>query len=78
MALGHTGREIRTLPGIGGGLGVMFLAAALRSPIMEMLPQGGSWWAYDVSIFLWCAAYLAFLSHYEVPLLRTRADGKDG
>ncbi|MFP4146440.1 MAG: NnrS family protein [Halorhodospira sp.] len=78
VSLGHTGREIRTLPGIGVGLGVLFLAAALRSPIMEVVPRGGSWWAYDVSIFLWCAAYLIFLFHYSVPLVTTRADGKDG
>ena len=77
VALGHTGREIRTLPGIGVGLGLMFAGALLRSPILAMFPQI-THWTYNLSILFWCIAYLIFLFHYTVPLLTTRADGKDG
>lgn len=77
VSLGHTGREIRTLPGIGVGLGLMFAGALLRSPILAMFPQI-THWTYNLSILFWCIAYLIFLFHYTVPLLTTRADGKDG
>ncbi|WP_404295271.1 NnrS family protein [Halomonas sp.] len=77
VALGHTGREIRTLPGIGIGLMLMFAAALLRSPVLAMFPQI-THWTYNLSILFWCIAYLIFLFHYTVPLLTTRADGKDG
>ncbi|QTF92938.1 NnrS family protein [Halomonas sp. BM-2019] len=77
VSLGHTGREIRTLPGIGLGLALMFAGAVLRSPILAMFPQI-THWTYNLSILFWCIAYLVFLFHYTVPLLSTRADGKDG
>ncbi|MFN2331513.1 MAG: NnrS family protein [Halomonas sp.] len=77
VALGHTGREIRTLPGIGIGLMLMFAGALLRSPVLAMFPQI-THWTYNFSILFWCIAYSIFLFHYTVPLLTTRADGKDG
>ena len=77
VSLGHTGREIRTLPGIGAGLVLMFIGALLRSPILAMFPQI-THWTYNLSILFWCIAFLIFLFHYTVPLLTTRADGKDG
>jgi len=77
VALGHTGREIRTLPGIGVGLVLMFAGALLRSPVLAMFPQI-THWTYNLSILFWCIAYLIFLFHYTLPLLTTRADGKDG
>lgn len=77
VSLGHTGREIRTLPGIGLALGLMFAGAVLRSPILAMFPQV-THWTYNLSILFWCIAYLIFLFHYTLPLLTTRADGKDG
>ncbi|WP_416138492.1 NnrS family protein [Halomonas sp. HK25] len=77
VALGHTGREIRTLPGIGLALGLMFAGAVLRSPVLAMFPQI-THWTYNLSILFWCIAYLIFLFHYTVPLLATRVDGKDG
>ncbi|APX91734.1 NnrS family protein [Franzmannia qiaohouensis] len=77
VALGHTGREIRTLPGIGIGLMLMFAGALLRSPVLAMFPQI-THWTYSVSILFWCIAFLIFLFHYTVPLLTTRVDGKDG
>ena len=55
----------------------MFAGALLRSPILAMFPQI-THWTYNLSILFWCIAYLIFLFHYTVPLLTTRADGKDG
>ncbi len=77
VALGHTGREIRTLPGIGVGLGLMFAGALLRSPVLALFPQI-THWTYNLSILFWCIAYLIFLFHYTLPLLTARVDGKDG
>ncbi|PMR77411.1 NnrS family protein [Billgrantia endophytica] len=77
VSLGHTGRAIRTLPGIGVGLGLMFAGALLRSPILALFPQI-THWTYNLSILFWCIAYLIFLLHYTLPLLSTRVDGKDG
>lgn len=77
VALGHTGREIRTLPGIGLGLGLLFAGALLRSPVLAVFPQI-THWTYNLSILFWCIAYLIFLFHYTLPLLTPRADGKDG
>jgi uncharacterized protein involved in response to NO len=77
VALGHTGRDIRTLPGIGVGLALMFAGALLRSPVLAMFPQI-THWTYNLSIIFWCIAYLIFLFHYTLPLLSARVDGKDG
>jgi uncharacterized protein involved in response to NO len=77
VSLGHTGREIRTLPGIGVALALMFAGALLRSPVLAMFPQI-THWTYNLSILFWCIAYLIFLFHYTVPLMTARVDGKDG
>ncbi|MGL6212938.1 NnrS family protein [Billgrantia desiderata] len=77
VSLGHTGREIRTLPGIGVGLALIFAGALLRSPILAMFPQI-THWTYNLSIIFWCIAYLIFLFHYTLPLLSARADGQAG
>ncbi|TFH87700.1 NnrS family protein [Billgrantia azerbaijanica] len=77
VALGHTGRQIRTLPGIGVALGLMVAAAIVRSPVLALFPQI-THWTYNLSILFWCLAYLVFLFHYSAPLLSPRLDGKDG
>ncbi|WP_253446901.1 NnrS family protein [Halomonas sp. Y3] len=77
VSLGHTGRPIRTLPGIGVALGLMFAGALLRSPVLALFPQI-THWTYNLSIVFWCIAYLIFLFHYAVPLTTGRVDGKDG
>lgn len=77
VALGHTGREIRTLPGIGIALGLMLAAALLRSPVLVLFPQI-THWTYNLSILFWCLAYGIFLFHYTIPLMSARPDGKDG
>ncbi|MGQ4880637.1 NnrS family protein [Billgrantia sp. LNSP4103-1] len=77
VSLGHTGRQIRTLPGIGVALALMFGAAVLRSPVLAAFPQI-THWIYNLSILFWCIAYLIFLFHYTLPLLSARVDGQDG
>lgn len=77
VSLGHTGRPIRTLPGIGVALGLMLAAALLRSPVLALFPQI-THWTYNLGIIFWCLAYLVFLFHYTLPLLSPRVDGKEG
>tara|TARA_R110002012_G_scaffold119668_3_gene268756 strand:- start:1489 stop:2700 length:1212 start_codon:yes stop_codon:yes gene_type:complete len=77
VSLGHTGRPIRTLPGIGVALGLMLLAALVRSPVLAMFPQI-THWTYTLSIIFWCVAYAIFLAHYTWPLMQARIDGQDG
>ncbi|MBS9403454.1 NnrS family protein [Halomonas sp. TRM85114] len=77
VSLGHTGRAIRTLPGIGVALGLVLASALLRAPLLALLPQL-THWTYSLTIVLWCLAYLIFLFHYTGPLLSPRPDGQDG
>lgn len=77
VSLGHTARPIRTLPGIGGALSVMLIAALARSPVLALFPQV-THWIYTLSIILWCVAYAIFLAHYTGPLMQARVDGQDG
>ncbi|MGQ7287193.1 NnrS family protein [Vreelandella venusta] len=77
VALGHTGRPIRTLPGIGVALGLMLIAALVRSPVLALFPQI-THWTYTLSIIFWCLAYAIFLAHYTWPLMQARVDGQDG
>ncbi|MWJ27866.1 NnrS family protein [Halomonas sp. ZH2S] len=77
VSLGHTGRPIRTLPGIGWALALLFLAAVLRAPLLAVMPQL-SHWVYSISILAWCMAYGIFLVHYTWPLVTPRKDGKEG
>ncbi|MFG6176497.1 NnrS family protein [Halomonas sp. THAF12] len=77
VSLGHTGRPIEALPGIGVALGMLVAAALLRSPMLALFP-GISRVVYSLAIVLWCLAYVIFLLHYAVPLTTARIDGKEG
>ncbi|WP_075879207.1 NnrS family protein [Vreelandella massiliensis] len=77
VSLGHTGRVIRTLPGIGIALAGLLVAALLRSVWLVLFPQS-SHWVYSAVIIIWCLSYLVFVLHYSVPLLSARPDGKNG
>lgn len=77
VSLGHTGRPIRTLPGIGVALGLMLIAALVRSPVLALFPQI-THWTYTLSIIFWCVAYAIFVVHYTWPLMQARVDGQDG
>lgn len=77
VSLGHTGRPIRTLPGIGVALGLMLIAALVRSPVLAVFPQI-THGTYTLSIIAWCLAYVIFLAHYTLPLMTPRVDGQEG
>ncbi|MGC3872554.1 NnrS family protein [Halomonas sp. GXIMD04776] len=77
VSLGHTGRPIETLPGIGLALGLMLAAAVFRALIPALWPQV-THWMLSSSILLWCLAYATFLMLYTKPLLSARVDGKEG
>ncbi|MGS2743558.1 NnrS family protein [Halomonas sp. LS-001] len=77
VSLGHTGRMIRTLPGIGIALSMLVVAALARSVWLILYPAT-SHWVYSLAILLWCTAFLIFVAHYSVPLLSPRSDGKPG
>nr|WP_298373810.1 NnrS family protein [uncultured Halomonas sp.] len=77
VSLGHTGRPIETLPGIGLALGLMLAAAFFRALVPALWPQA-THWMLSLSILLWCLAYATFLMLYTKPLLSARADGKEG
>lgn len=77
VSLGHTGRPIKTLPGIGLALAFMLLAAVARGPLLAVFPTIALP-VYDASATLWSVAYAIFLYHYSKPLLTIRADGAEG
>lgn len=77
VSLGHTGRTIRTLPGIGVALALMAFAALMRSVWLWLFPQT-SHWVYTLVIIAWCISYVIFILYYIVPLLSARPDGKTG
>ncbi len=77
VSLGHTGRPVETLPGIGVALGMLIVAAVLRAPVLALFP-GITHLTYSLTIILWCLAYAVFLLHYAVPLTTSRIDGKAG
>lgn len=77
VSLGHTGRVIKTLPGIGLALALMLIAAVVRGPLLAVFPTIALP-VYDASVTLWGVAYAIFLYHYSKPLLTIRADGAEG
>lgn len=77
VSLGHTGRPIKTLPGIGWALAFMLIAAVVRGPVVAVFPTIALP-VYDTSVTLWVVAYVIFLYHYSKPLLTIRVDGAEG
>ncbi|MDR5866852.1 NnrS family protein [Halomonas koreensis] len=77
VSLGHTGRPIACLPGIGVALGMLLVAAVVRAPVLALFPAI-THLTYSLGIILWCLAYAIFLLHYVVPLTTPRVDGQDG
>ncbi|MAR73601.1 MULTISPECIES: NnrS family protein [unclassified Halomonas] len=77
VSLGHTGRPMCCLPGIGVALGLLVAAGLSRSLVLALWPSV-THWVYSLSILLWCLGYAIFLAHY-VPILGSpRVDGQDG
>ncbi|MFC3282061.1 NnrS family protein [Litchfieldella rifensis] len=77
VSLGHTGRPILTLPGIGLALRLMLLAAVLRALVPVFWPQV-SHWTLSLSILCWVLAFSIFVWHYAKPLSTARVDGQEG
>ncbi|SDM13074.1 uncharacterized protein involved in response to NO [Modicisalibacter muralis] len=77
VALGHTGRSIVTLPGIGIALVLLVLAAILRALLPAVWPLA-SHWALSFAIVFWCLAFGLYLYRYSHILLSNRADGAEG
>ncbi|WP_148252164.1 NnrS family protein [Aidingimonas lacisalsi] len=77
VSLGHTGRAIRTLPGIGVALGLMMLAAVLRALLPVIWPQLFPW-TLSLSVLCWVLAFTLFVWRYARLLATPRADGQAG
>lgn len=77
VSLGHTGRPIVTLPGIGIALALLIAAALLRALLPAFWPQA-SHWALSLAILFWCLAFGLYLCRYGPVLLKRRADGVEG
>nr|WP_297460404.1 NnrS family protein [uncultured Halomonas sp.] len=77
VSLGHTGRSIVTLPGIGIALALLVLAAVSRALLPAFWPQA-SHWALNLAILFWCLAFSIYLYRYSCMLLKRRADGAEG
>lgn len=77
VSLGHTGRRIRTLPGVGVALALMVFAALMRSVWLWLFPHT-SHWVYSLVIIAWCISYTIFILYYAMPLASARPDGKAG
>ncbi|GHC27867.1 NnrS family protein [Aidingimonas halophila] len=77
VSLGHTGRAIRTLPGIGVALGMLLLAAVLRALLPVIWPQLLPW-TLSMSVLCWVLAFTLFVWRYARLLATPRADGQAG
>lgn len=77
VGLGHTGRKIRALPGVGIAVVLLLVAGLLRSVLLVFLPEAALW-AYRTSLLLSVIAYALFLVHYTKILWTPRPDGKAG
>ncbi len=77
VALGHTGREIVVLPGMGIAFVLINLAALSRVFGPLVFPAAYSHWLL-ISGGLWMAAFGLFVYIYTPILLRARVDGRPG
>ncbi|MBY5983291.1 NnrS family protein [Halomonas sp. DP5Y7-2] len=77
VSLGHTGRPMRCLPGVGVALGLLIIAGLSRSLLLALWPSV-THWVYSASIVCWCAGYGLFLLHYLPILSAPRLDGQMG
>lgn len=77
VGLGHTGRKIRTLRGMGIAIALVLVAGLLRSVLLVFWPEKALW-AYSTSLLLCICAFSVFVVHYTKPLWSPRPDGKAG
>jgi len=77
VSLGHTGRPIQALPGLGLALCGVFAAGVIRGPMLWVWPTAALG-AYQISLILSALAFVWFVVYYTVPLWCVRVDGKPG
>lgn len=74
VALGHTGRELKT--GVGGCLSFLLLQAAIVTRVIFPLADSGHPMIWlEISAGLWASSFLTYLVFYAPILWRPRADG---
>lgn len=77
VGVGHTGRKIRALPGVGVAIGLLLLAGFLRSLLLVFWPEAALW-AYRTSLVLAFVSFVWFVLLYSKILWTPRPDGKAG
>lgn len=77
VALGHTGRPMRSVLAIDVAFVLLNLAALVRVVLSGLWPAGHGTWL-NLSGLLWIAAFVLFVAVYAPILIRPRADGKSG
>ncbi len=77
VALGHTGRPMRSARSIGFAFLAINLAALARVIAPALSPSFTLGWLH-LSALLWVAAFLPFLIVYAPILIRPRIDGRPG
>jgi len=77
VSLGHSGRPMRCLPGIGIALALLVAAGLMRSVILALWPSI-THWTYTLSILAWCVGYTLFVVRYAGLLASARPDGQAG
>ena len=77
VSLGHTGRKLETLSGMGFAFFLMLLAGLIRSPA-SALQLMSPLISLTVSFACFILAYCIFLWHYIPILFKKRIDGRPG
>ncbi len=77
VALGHTGRPMRSALTVDVAFVLLNLAALVRVVLSGVWPAGHGTWL-NLSGLLWVAAFALFVVVYAPILTRPRADGKPG
>lgn len=77
VGLGHTGRKIHALPGVGLAIVMLLAAGIIRSVWLIVFPEM-ILWSYSTSIILAMIAYALFVVYYTKVLWLPRPDGKAG
>jgi uncharacterized protein involved in response to NO len=77
VALGHTGRPMRSALAVDVAFVLLNLAALVRVVLSGLWPAGHGTWL-NLSGLLWVAAFVLFVVVYAPILTRSRADGNPG
>ncbi|RKZ99574.1 MAG: hypothetical protein DRQ47_10810 [Gammaproteobacteria bacterium] len=77
VSLGHTGRKLQTMPGMGFAFMLMILAGLLRSPLAAFQIMS-PYISLGLSFTFFILAYVIFLWRYIPILTKRRIDGRPG